>query len=138
MKLQTDVLKHMILMAWNSLQTISPEQSENKKFQDYLEQNIHKELHQLYNVKNKSIHWNCFEEWPHLALMRCSNVINLGKLNIEVYRNIFFKYFQYWKVVTIFSTFFPPFLLLYPTNQYTKLNFMNVFKIIILGKESAF
>ena len=37
-KLQTDVLQHMILMVWNSLQNISPEQSGNKKFQDYLEE----------------------------------------------------------------------------------------------------
>ena len=37
-KLQTDVLQHMRLMAWNTLQNITPEQFENKKFQDYLEQ----------------------------------------------------------------------------------------------------
>ena len=37
-KLQTNVLQLMILVASNSLRNISPEQSENKKFQDYLEQ----------------------------------------------------------------------------------------------------
>ena len=37
-ELQTDVLQHMTLMAWNTLQNITPEQFENTKYQDYLEQ----------------------------------------------------------------------------------------------------
>ena len=37
-KLQTDVFQNMRLMAWKTLQNITPEQFENKTFEDYLEQ----------------------------------------------------------------------------------------------------